>query len=288
VDREHLSQVNVLLNEIPAGGEVNVLISPIRSLPTRRAELANPSVAVGKTKMTFPVTLQSGQYLELESLDNCVLYDERGELVRRIQPRIDRLPMLAQGPNIVHFDCAAPQGLSARAEITLISLGQPFGKPRPTARIDWKRLDREYDIPRAITRTDGDDNVWTMIRRMDGPSGKAGSAPLLEIEIACVKSDPIEKSSDDPASNNNLAEPKLTIGGRSVRFPTRLIAGQRLVCRDGVTWHVLNADGTDAASGELPTPIPQLAPGTNTVKLEFQQQIPTGFRAVVKTVKVYP
>jgi hypothetical protein len=40
VDRQHISQVNLLLNEIPAGGQVDILVSPIHSLPTKKAELA--------------------------------------------------------------------------------------------------------------------------------------------------------------------------------------------------------------------------------------------------------
>ena len=33
VDQAHISEVNLLLNEIPAGGKVDILVSPIRSLP---------------------------------------------------------------------------------------------------------------------------------------------------------------------------------------------------------------------------------------------------------------
>jgi len=43
VDRAHISEVNLLLNEIPANGKVDILVSPIVSLTARRAELANPS-----------------------------------------------------------------------------------------------------------------------------------------------------------------------------------------------------------------------------------------------------
>ncbi|MBC8868684.1 MAG: hypothetical protein H8E44_04675 [Planctomycetes bacterium] len=68
----------------------------------------------------------------------------------------------------------------------------------------------------------------------------------------------------------------------------RLIAGQRLVCRDQTTWRVFNADGTEAASGQLPDSFPLLSPGTNPAKLDFQEQAAPSFRVVVKIVKVYP
>jgi len=288
VDRQHISQVNLLLNEIPAGGEVDILVSPVHSLPTRRAELANPSLELGGTNVTFPVTLQSGQYLELESMEDCVLYDERGELLSRFQPQVAQLPELAEGQNALRFDCAPPQGLSARAEVTVISLGQPFGNRRADADIDWNQLDREYDIPRIITRADGRDNAWTIVRRADMPSERQGSSPSLEIEIALLQLGQAEKPAEAAADGDHLDTPTLTIGDRSVRFPARLTAGQRLLCRDQATWRILNADGTQAASGQLADPFPTLSPGTNPVKLDFPSQPAPNFRVVVKTVKVYP
>jgi hypothetical protein len=288
VDRQHISQVNLLLNEIPAGGEVDILVSPIHSLPTRRTELANPSLELGGTKVTFPVTLQSGQYLELESIDDGVLYDERGELLSRFQPQIDRLPTLAEGENTLRFDCAPPPGLSARAEVTVISLGQPFGDRRADSEIGWGRLDREYEIPRVITRLDGRDNAWTIVRRADMAPDSPGTPPSLEIEIAFAPLTAPEKPADAAATSAGLDEPTLTIGDRSVRFPIRLTAGQRLICRDQTTWRVLNADSTEAASGRLPEPVPLLAPGTNPVRLDFQASAASNLQVVVKTVKVYP
>jgi hypothetical protein len=287
VDRAHISQVNLLLNKIPAGGEVDIRVSPIRSLPAHRAELANPSLRVGGNKVTFPVTLQSGQYLEMESPGDCVLYDERSELLGRFQPQIDRQPRLAEGPNTFRFVGAAQQGLRARAEVTVVSLGQPFGSRRPRPEIDWDQLGREYEIPRVITRTDGRDNVWSIVRRRGMPPSGEGTAPLLEIEIAFAPLEQPNRETETATSDTELGTPTLTIGDQAIRFPTGLIEGQRLVCRNQTTWRVLNADGTEAASGQLSGPFPQLAPGTNPVKLEFQQQSSDSFRVVVKIVKVY-
>ena len=85
-----------------------------------------------------------------------------------------------------------------------------------------------------------------------------------------------------------LDTPILTVGDRSVRFPARLIEGQRLVCRDQSTWQVFNADDTKATSGQLADPFPALSPGTNRARLDFREQATPDFRIVVKTVKVYP
>jgi hypothetical protein len=153
--------------------------------------------------------------------------------------------------------------------------------------VDWDRLDREYEIPRVITRTDGRDNAWMIIRRAHMPPGGQGDPPSLEIEIAVPQLGQPAKAKDAAEEDVCLDTPTLTIADRSVRFPTRLTEGQRLVCRDQTTWHVFNADGTEAASGRLSDPLPRLSTGRNPIKLDFQQQVAARFRVVVKVVKVY-
>ncbi len=286
VDRAHISEVNLLLNEIPAKGKVDILVSPIVSLTSRRAELASPSLELGGSKVLFPVTLQSGQYIELEGIDDCVLYDERGELISRFRSQVEKLPRLAEGANTIRFGCTPPQGHSARAEITVVSLGQPFGGRRPVAEIDWKRLDREYDIPRIVTRLDGADNVWNIVRRSDAPGGQE-KPPVLEIELAVPQRAKPEQQVGAKASGAFLAEPVLAIGEQSVRFPVRLLEGQRLVCRDQATWRVLGADGAEVATGQVAGAFPTLVPGANRVTLASQTQPAADFRVIVKTVKVY-
>jgi len=82
-------------------------------------------------------------------------------------------------------------------------------------------------------------------------------------------------------------EPVLAIGEKSVRFPVRLMDGQRLVCRDQATWRVLGADGAEVAAGQVAGTFPTLLPGANRVTLASQAQPAADFRVIVKTVKVY-
>ena len=271
VDRQHVSQVNLLLNEIPAGGEVDILVSPIRSLPTRRAELVNPSLEIAGAKVTFPVTLQSGQYMELESMDDCMLYDERGELIRRFRPQVDRLPTLAEGENTLRFDCARRRASARGPRSPWCPWDLPFGNRRADASIDWGRLDREYEIPRVVTRPDGRDNVWTIVRRADRPADWQGS--LRRWRSNRLRASPTAgEASRGRGSSGGLdnADPDDRRSSRCVSR-VRLTAGQRLVCRDQATWRVFDADGAEAASGRLTEPFPPLAPGTNPIKLDFQR-----------------
>ena len=84
-----------------------------------------------------------------------------------------------------------------------------------------------------------------------------------------------------------LAEPVLAIGEKSVRFPVRLMEGQRLVCRDQATWRVFGADGAEVAAGQVAGTFPTLLPGANRVTLASQAKPAADFRVIVKTVKVY-
>ncbi|NUQ66290.1 MAG: hypothetical protein HUU20_27835 [Pirellulales bacterium] len=84
-----------------------------------------------------------------------------------------------------------------------------------------------------------------------------------------------------------LAEPVLAIGEQSVRFPVRLLEGQRLICRDQATWRVLGTDGVEVAAGQVAGTFPTLVPGANRVTLASQTQPAADFRVIVKTVKVY-
>ena len=287
VDRAHLSEVNVLLNEIPARGQVDILLSPIHSLSSRKVELANPQLQIGTTTVTFPVTMQSGQYIELEEINNCILYDERGELIRRFRPQAESLPSLAKGSNSLRFDCVAPQDASARAEVTVVSLGEPFAGRRDESEINWNRLDREYDIPRVVTRIDEIDNVWSIVRRADGPKDQQDSPPVLEIEIEVQQLGKPKKEGETADEVAHLDTPILTIGDASVRFPVRLNAGQRLTCRDHTDWRVLGANGDEVASGNVSGSFPTLVPGANRITLAFKKERSTDFRVLIKTAKVY-
>ena len=135
-------------------------------------------------------------------------------------------------------------------QVTAVSLGQPFGSRRANADIDWRRLDREYGIPRLVTRADSADNVLSIARRPDAPGGRQARPPLLEIE--------------------------------------RLMEGQRLVCRHQATWRVCGVNGAEVASGNVAGLSPTLSPGANRAMLDFQKKkAAPDFRVNVKVTKVY-
>ncbi len=102
--RQAVNQMTVYLNNLPPGEEATCSIGPIRALRTRKVVLHNPAVEVAGRRLVFPVDLESGMTIEFDSLDDCRLYDERGNLLQRLQPQ-GEVPVLETQANQVAFNC---------------------------------------------------------------------------------------------------------------------------------------------------------------------------------------
>ncbi|MBM4030267.1 MAG: hypothetical protein FJ291_00600 [Planctomycetes bacterium] len=123
--RSHVSALNLYVNNLPPNDAASCLIGQVKALPVVKVKLANPTIAVGDKKLVFPVALESGQYIEMESATDCKLYDERGALIGPVTPQ-GELPTLTPGDNALTFTCTPPEGHAARANVTVITLGDPL------------------------------------------------------------------------------------------------------------------------------------------------------------------
>ena len=260
LDMAHISEVNFYLNDLPPGQETEVTVSPVMALAVQPAELKTPVLTVNGSTLTLPVTLKSGDFLEIEASGDCAHYDDKGDLVALVRPAAAAgWPGLHSGENALAFDCERPAGVSARAEVTLHAFGAPFGTPNLPSKIGWKHLAREYDMPRWIMAPEETNNVWDLLIR---PDEKA----RLELELS-----------------GGMDTPVLTVNGQALRFPVTLQAGQRLICRDQRRWATFDAKRALIAEGDLATAPPLLKGGSNRVS--FTCGAP--HRAMVKLVKVY-
>lgn len=131
--REHVSALNLYYNNLPPSDSVKCYLSPIKALPTVKVKMENPSVTIGGKRIVFPVTLESGQYIEFASISDCRLYDERGAVVKEIKPQ-GEAPTLAEGENTVNFISTPPSGYNARVKVTVISSGEPLSSEERKAR----------------------------------------------------------------------------------------------------------------------------------------------------------
>jgi hypothetical protein len=113
---------------IPQGREVKCYLGPIKALPHVITRLLNPSVTMGGKKLTFPIELESGEYLDFRLLTDCKVYGRQGEVLRTVRPQ-GEVPVFRAGDNQVAFDCGVDSPVNVRANVTLISQDQrTFGK----------------------------------------------------------------------------------------------------------------------------------------------------------------
>jgi len=108
--------------------KVTCFLSPVVALPVTKVQLRNPTLGVRGKLVVFPVTLESGQYIEMESAGNCRHFDERGALTAKIAPQ-GEVPRLDPEETSLTFTCEGPPGLHARVKVTVITLGEPIGPP---------------------------------------------------------------------------------------------------------------------------------------------------------------
>lgn len=125
VDYGKLESLKLWYNNLPQGQEVKCFLSPVKALPHLKTKLVNPAIKIGDRTITFPTALPSGGYVEFRSLTDCKAYDAKGELIAEIKPQ-GEVPQLESGNNRVQFSCEVPPGVSARANVTIISQDEKF------------------------------------------------------------------------------------------------------------------------------------------------------------------
>ena len=277
LNRNHISEVNLYLNNLPPNETATVHLSPIKALRTSRVPLGNPALTVNGHRLSLPGTLRSGEYLEVGRTGECRAYDERGALVRRLALP-GAVPLLRPGENRLAFSCDPPEGFAPRAEITAIAYGPPLSGRAPAAQVHWELLRDEYDVPHAVTQLDGKDNSWDVICRKGERSVPFG----VEMDVEQVAQD---ARRGGPAIAT-LRNPAVTIGDKRLRFPAELFSGDRLVF-DGARCRLHRK-----AQGDVEWIQPQGGPATldegrHRAVLSFDGDPLPQFRVAVSLVKHY-
>ena len=164
--RHAVNRLTAYLNNVPAHSDVTCCLGPVKTLRTRKVILRNPTIEADGKRLVFPVELESGMYIEFESIDDCRVYDERGNMVQWLRPK-GEVPVLRSNQNGLVFTCEGTDGFRSRAEVTVITGGSPVRGVMPKDKINRSLLRREYEPPRTIHAIDGVQNAWDLTCRSD-------------------------------------------------------------------------------------------------------------------------
>jgi hypothetical protein len=131
VSYPNIEWLNCYVNNVPRGRTVNCYLSPIRAIPLVKGKVVNPSISVAGRRITFPVELESGQYLEFHPPGDGIVYDAAGEQLRQV-PYEGELSHLATAMNELRFECAGTSAPNWRTRVTVVTRGEPIWKTQLT------------------------------------------------------------------------------------------------------------------------------------------------------------
>lgn len=125
VNFKYVDKLQLWYNNLPPGKEVSCRVSAIKALPMVPVTVSNPAVIINGETIVFPVTMESGMYLEFNSVSDCRLYGPKGELLKEITIPT-KVPTLQKGNNNLSFRCEGPDQVNPRFQVTIISEGDPL------------------------------------------------------------------------------------------------------------------------------------------------------------------
>ena len=123
VDFGKVGHLNLWLNNVPPNGKVTCCLSPVKALKLVKTKTRNPSITVGGETLVFPVEIDTGAYLEFNSMNDCKLYGPDGELLQEVKPK-GVVPNLGKGENAVRFLCASGANENPRVRLALSMDGE--------------------------------------------------------------------------------------------------------------------------------------------------------------------
>jgi hypothetical protein len=123
MDYSRVQTLCLRYTHLPPGKKVVCHLSALKALPFVKAKLCGVSLRIADRTLTFPIEIESGSYLEMNSASDCVVYDAVGEQTTTVAPRGDALT-IKQGANDIISTCdVSPSGISARYRLTVTTLG---------------------------------------------------------------------------------------------------------------------------------------------------------------------
>lgn len=118
-----VSAVSVWCQNLPPGRTVKCRLGPIKALPMLPATLRHPALTVNGERITFPVELPSGSWLEYDGGGDFAVFGSKGEPQGRHRLQ-GAPPRLRVGENRFEVVCPSAPGPSSRAKVSIFTLGE--------------------------------------------------------------------------------------------------------------------------------------------------------------------
>ena len=258
---EHLKSVRLRLNGLPPNRDVRAEVSDLVALPAMRRTVKRAGVKFGETVVPVPFEMMSGDFAELED-GVWRLYNEGGDLLGQ---KRGTMPPLSAGPIAMQYGGETADGGKARAEVTLFAQHSPVAALKPRTELD-KAQNRLIDYEAVM------------------PSVYCPAKGLTAVEPVYVR--PNEKARLEVTIHGPVSKPTLVYCGERWTFDVDLKKGDRLYCKDGISWRVAcGVRRTPGAAGRLDRKLPVLMGGKAV--FGFESAKPDEADARIEMVKRY-
>jgi hypothetical protein len=125
VQFNNVDKLQIWYNNLPPKKETECRISPVKALQMVSETITDPSVTINGKKITFRTKMESGMYIEFNSVDDCKLYGPKGNLIGKVKVE-GEVPEITSGENESVFECKASDKMSSRVQVTTITSGEPI------------------------------------------------------------------------------------------------------------------------------------------------------------------
>jgi hypothetical protein len=125
IDFGTVESLSFWYNNLAKDKQTKCIIGPIKAMPMVACTVKNPVVTVNDKAIVLPVEMQSGNYLEFDAGNDCVLYSSKGEIITRVSPD-GAVPLFSAGENDFRFSSNVVDGPATRVKITVISHDKPL------------------------------------------------------------------------------------------------------------------------------------------------------------------
>ena len=120
-----IAAVEFWVNNLPAKKQVSCLIGPLVAMKAVPTTFDSPTVTVNGQKLTFPVKMTSGMYLELNRQGKSRLVGPTGTILQEIAV-VGAVPTFKSGENTISFSATTSDQCPVRAQVTVSAQGKPL------------------------------------------------------------------------------------------------------------------------------------------------------------------